>query len=340
MRILLIVLFSAWFAVFSAVAETNVVARTTNISSSTPDGSDPVDKEYRKLMMDDDAAQNEVDRWIKDNNQFAKQGAGESASVLNARIHKRFEPVKKGYQDFIAQHPDHVGARLAYGSFLTDIQEEGEAIPQFEKARELDPKNPTPWNQLANHYGHDGPTKKAFEYYEKAIELDPSQAVYYQNMATTVYLFRKDAMEYYKVDEQGVFNKALGLYQKAVKLDPNNFQLAEDYAMTYYGIRPTRDDEALRAWTNAMNLTDSPVEKEGIQVHLARWCLNAGRFTETHQHLNLVTNEVYLDLKNRLLRNLKNREEHPEGTNTPTTKIELESSTNKNNNLTAPNIKP
>jgi hypothetical protein len=86
-----------------------------------------------------------------------------------------------------------------------------------------------------------------------------------------------------------------------------------------------------------MSLAEAPLEREGIQIHLARWKLNAGRFAEAHQHLNLVTNQIYMELKTRLLHNLKLREENPAGTNTPSVKIESQPSTNT---PSTPVIKP
>lgn len=291
------------------------MAQTTGIQVPVVNTNDPVEMDYRKILAEDDAAQAEVDRWIRENQTFAEKGGGVPAGELNARIRNRLDKVKKRYEDFIAKHPDHARVRLAYGSFLSDIRQEDDAVPQYEKARELDPKNPAPWNQLANYYGHNGPVKKAFEYYAKAIELNPNEPIYYQNMGTTVFLFRKDAKEYYHINEQQVFDKALDLYQHALKLDPNNFELAQDVAQTYYGIRPPRTEEALKAWTNAMNAAQAPLEREGVELHLARWKLNAGRFAEAHQHLNLVSNQMYMELKTRLLRNLKAREEKTEATN-------------------------
>src|SRR5207245_11652843 len=138
---------------------------------------------------------------------------------------------------------------VGYGSFLNELHDEDGAVAQWEKGRELDPKDPAVWNNLANFYGHEGEVKKAFAFYTKAIELNPNEPVYYHNFGTTVYLFRKDAKEYYGINEQEVFDKALVLYSNAMRLDPTNFPLASDIAQTYYGIRPTRVDEALNAWT-------------------------------------------------------------------------------------------
>jgi tetratricopeptide (TPR) repeat protein len=309
---LLIGLLSALVATNQPAAVSNLVEQTTGIKVDIPDPKDPVEMAYRKLMEDDDAALDEVDKWIQENRAFAAKGAGESSVTLNARIKTRFAIVRKEYDDFLQQHPNHARAHLAYGSFLSDISDEEGAVKEWEKGLALDPNNPAAWNNLANHYGHDGPVKKAFEYYAKAIALDPTEAIYYHNFGTTVYLFRKDAMEYYKINEQAVFDKALGLYAKAMKLDPTNFVLATDVASTYYGIKPTRTDAALNAWSNALKVATTDIERQGIYIHFARLELDADRFAQSQAHLTMVTNDTYAELKARIARNLAKREKEKE----------------------------
>ena len=209
-------------------AASNLVQKTTGLAVKLPAVNDPVEKQYLKMLADDNAAQEEVDKWIQDNEAFAQKGAGLSKAALSLRVEQRFGPVRKAYEDFLAQHPEHARARLAFGSFLNDIHEEDAAVQQWEKARELDGKNPAAWNNLANYYGHAGQLKRAFEYYAKAIELNPKESVYFHNFGTTVYLFRKDAREYYQISEQQVFDRALALYDQALKLDPKNFPLADN----------------------------------------------------------------------------------------------------------------
>ena len=294
----------------------------TNPSVTAPDPNDPVEKEYKKLMEDDDAVQSEVDKWIRDNEQFAAKGAGIPSAELSRRIRERLEPIRKGYQDFIKRHPDHVRARVAYGSFLGDIHDEEGAQEQWQKALALDPKDPAVYNNLANLYGQIGPVKKAFEYYTKAIELNPRESVYYHNFGTTVYLFRKDAREFYGITEQQVFDKALELYSKALKLDPQNFPLASDVAQTYYGIKPLRTDAALKAWTNTLAIAHDEMEREGVYLHFARLKLIAGRFEEARAQLTSVTNEMYNELKTRLTRNLNEQEKQAKDTNAPPTVLE------------------
>ena len=285
-------------------AVSNLVAQTAGASINVPATNDPVEMEYQKLLADDNDAQAEVDRWIRENMEFEAKGAGTPNDELNQRIRERFTPIRKAYEDFIQRNPKHTRARVAFGSFLGDLGDEDGARNQWEKALELDPKDPAIYNNLANVYGHHGPAKKAFEYYAKAIELSPFESVYYHNLGTTVYLFRKDAMEFYNITEQQVFNKALELYSKALKLDPQNFPLATDVAQTYYGIRPMRTDDALKAWTNTLSIAHDEIEREGVYIHLARIKYLAGRIAEARMHLNSVTNEMYADLKKQIFRNL------------------------------------
>jgi tetratricopeptide (TPR) repeat protein len=281
---------------------------------------DAVQKEYQKLMEDDDAAQAEIDQWIKDNEKFAAQGAGLSQQEMSRKVRARLAPIRQGYEDFLRRHPNHAEARIAYGSFLGDLNDEDASQEQLEKALEVETNNPAVYNNLANIYGHHGPVKKAFEFYAKAVELNPNEPTYYHNFGTTVFLFRKDAKEFYGIGEQEVFDKALVLYSNAMRLDPTNFPLASDIAQTYYGIKPWRTEDALNAWTNALRLASDELEREGVYIHFARIKLHAGRFDEARAHLNVITNEHYATLKQRLTKNIVELE--AKSTNSPAVKAE------------------
>ena len=208
--------------------------------------------------------------------------------------------VRKKYEDFLRRYPNSTRGHLAYASFLNNIGEEEAAKDENEKARQLDPKDPAAWNNLANYYGEYGPITNALIYYARAIELDPSESVYYQNLAVMVYLYRTDAKSFYHLDEQQVFDKSLALYRKAVQLDPDNFPLVTEYAESYYGIRPLRTTDALVAWTNALQIAHDDVEREGVYIHLARIKMLAGRYTEARAQLDVVTNQTYASLKHTL----------------------------------------
>lgn len=298
-------------------AMSNFIEERTGLAIPVVDPNDPVEKEFHRLMEQDDAAQEEVDKWIKENQEFEAKGAGMPKAQLRERILKRMEPVTQAYEEFIKAHPKHSRARVAYASFLGDIKGEEAAEEQLLKALAIDTNNPAIYNNLANIYGHIGPVTNAFAFYERAIQLNPSEPVYYHNFGTTVYLFRKDVKEYYHLDEQQTFNKAFGLYSNAMRLDPDDFPLASDVAQTYYGVKPLRTNDALQAWTNAYRIAHDDIEREGVRVHFGRVNYLAGHYELARAHLNLVTNEMYADLKGRLLKRLDEAEGKVSITNAP-----------------------
>jgi len=300
------------------VAVSNFVTQTTGVSvEAVANANDPAEKAYRQLLELDETTTEEIDKWIRDAQAMeAKTGASAPNITLNAKIRERLEGVKSGYEKFLEKNPKHVKGWLAFGSFLNEIGQETEAAAKWEKARELDPTDPAAWNNLANYYGHKSPVKKAFEYYAKAIELNPNEAVYYHNFGTTVFLFRKDAKEYYGIEEQQVFDKALELYRKSLKLDPENFLLAQDIAQTYYGIKPQRNEEAIAAWDYALSKARDDYERQGVQIHLARFKMNLGKLSEARTHLSLVTHEDYGVLKERVTTTLERKEKEAKGEKT------------------------
>jgi len=296
-------------------AVSNEVQSATGLSLPLVDPNDPAERALHQIMLDDDAAMESVAQSIQLNQTSATNGAAATPEQVKQGLRARLDIVRKEYEEFLKKFPDSARGHLAYGTFLNDIGEEYEGSVEYEKSRQLDPKNPAVWNDLANYYGENSPVTNAFAYYAKAIELDPAESVYYQNLATTVYLFRHDATNFYGITEAEVFDKSLALYRQAMALDPGNLPLATDYAQSFYEIHPLRTNDALVAWTNALALTHTETEREGVYVHLARLKIGIGRYDEARAHLAAITNADLLGIRHRLERNLADKE-HP-GTNAP-----------------------
>lgn len=261
---------------------------------------------YRALLDLDDRAQEQIDGWIREAD---RAGSAADEERLHKLIDEKISEVSGAYLEFLGKHPEHANARVAFGSFLNDTGQEFPAREQWEKALQLDPRDPAIYNNLAGSYGHRGPITNAFSHYEKAIELAPQEPLYYQNFATTVFLFRKDVMEYYALtNEQAVFDKALALYRRAQDLAPGSFLIATDLAQTFYGIRPPRHADALAAWEKALTLASDELEREGVRVHLARVQIQAGNFDAARAQLGQITNVNYAVVKTRLEKTLAAKE--------------------------------
>ena len=53
------------------------------------------EQEYLRLLLADQSAEEETDRWMAENERLAYAGAGDSAATLRLRMKQRFEPVEK-----------------------------------------------------------------------------------------------------------------------------------------------------------------------------------------------------------------------------------------------------
>ncbi|MGA2788794.1 MAG: hypothetical protein ABSF60_14840, partial [Verrucomicrobiota bacterium] len=106
MNELLIGLVGALIATNQPLAVSNLIQQQAGLPVTMVNPNDPAEKELKQLMAGDQAALDEVDKWIRDNNAFAAQGAGESKEALNRRIRARFDLVRKDYEDFLRRYPD------------------------------------------------------------------------------------------------------------------------------------------------------------------------------------------------------------------------------------------
>jgi len=287
-----------------APANTKAASRAALASETDPSA----DKAYDQLQAQDDAAQAEVDKWTAENVELAAKGAGMTEAELKRRVHDRFEPVRKAYDDFLRRHPNHVVAHLTYGSFLADRGDEAAAQLHWEKALELDPKNAVAYNNLGGAYTEQGLVKQAYDCFSKAIELSPSEASFYHNFGDSIYVLRRGMVSQYGLTEQQVYAKSLQQYSNAVRLDPKNYLFASDLAQTYYALTPLPFDDALKAWTNALAIASDQNKRELAHVHLARLKMLAGRIAEARAQLNNVTNQECFVLKSNLLLRIKERE--------------------------------
>ena len=81
----------------------------------------------------------------------------------------------------IADARSDAKAQVAFGISVAQRGLWREAIYRWEKAVELDPTYAAAFNDLAIAYEHEGQLEKARKAYEKAVELEPNNAEIKQN---------------------------------------------------------------------------------------------------------------------------------------------------------------
>ena len=264
-----------------------------------------IKREFRELLELDDKIHDEVDLWIRSNAKLTAKQVGIDPGSLDLQVRNRLSKVGEAYKAFLNRHSGHVRARLAYGSYFSDINEIDKAMVQWKKALELAPKNPVAWNNIGKAFGKQGKIAEALRHFGKAAELAPKEALYYRNLATLIFSYPDEAARYYLIDRSQIVPKSLELFKKARSIDPENFTLATDAALAQLGTQPFEAKAALAAWKSALAIAPSPVEAEGVRIHLARIHAQLGEADAARALLAKVHETHYAELKAGILRKLE-----------------------------------
>ncbi|NYF49962.1 tetratricopeptide repeat protein [Tunturiibacter gelidoferens] len=132
--------------------------------------------------------------------------------------HREFDKsikVAQATAEDASQDLPHRGACfVVWGIALDGEEKHEEAIAEYQKAIELDPKDAHAYYDWGIALDGEGKHEEASAKYRKAIELDPKDAYAYSNWGSAL-------------DGEGKYDEAIAKYRKAVELAPKN-------ALAYY----------------------------------------------------------------------------------------------------------
>lgn len=168
----------------------------------------------------------------------SKPGIQEVLQEMNAE-EKREEEQREKEQALTAW--DHIRRGLR----AKDEGRNEDAIQEYTKAIEIDPRSAAAYNNRGNVYGDLEQYEKAIEDYNKAIELEPDDALAYNNRGI-IY----DDLEQYE--------KALEDYNKAIELDPGYADAYSNRGVTYKKLK--QYEKAISDYDKAIELNPGYVE--------------------------------------------------------------------------------
>ena len=116
------------------------------------------------------------------------------------------------------------------GVYYNDNGRAGEAIEQFKKAIEINPRYAMAHNNLGIAYTKNGMLDKAIYEYEQALAINPRHAKAHYNLGVVYF-------------SQGNFDRAMVKFKDAIALNPN-------YTEAHYNLGNTYDKKGL--WDNAI----------------------------------------------------------------------------------------
>ena len=234
-------------------------------------GAQDADARYRELLREDDA--------------LSARAEQQESDAVSARLRR----LDAKYRAFLREHPRHVRAMIAYGSFLYDRHRQEEAVKWWEKAIATDPRAAQAYNNLANHFAHGGRAGDALRYYERAFELDPAEPMFRFNWATTCVLFRTDVRQVYGWDDDEIFRRGLAQFRKARELAPGDFQFSNAYAETFYMMKKPDWAEAHAAWEFCLEQPLAGEQRQRVFSHLARASMHLARYHEAKSWIEKMT---------------------------------------------------
>src|SRR5580698_32598 len=201
------------------------------------------------------------------------------------------------YKHFLNDHPLHTRAMVAYGSLLYDQHREEEGIHWWEKAIAIDPQEAYAYNALANDYGHNGHADKALPYYQKAIDLVPTEPIFRFNWATTCQMFRNESTKVYGWNKEQIFQHSLEQFRQARDLVPQDFEMASTYAETFYMMPKPNWQGAYDGWQFCLKQPLEDDQRQIVYSNLARTCIRMGRDDEAKQWLAKITNGTQVPIR-------------------------------------------
>lgn len=279
------------------------------------------DAQLNKILTADNTAITEIASWIEKNRKAQRSNASER-DYLTFRIRKRLDNIRQLYLSFLKDHPKHTKARIAYGSFLTYIDDRQGALGQWTKALADDPSNAAALNNIATHIGtiavqNNIRTRlpEAFQSLEKAIALAPKEALYRHNFATTLSLFRLDAMRHYEISAIEVTKRALTELERGMELATDDFEIAADRAETFLDINPLPRQRALQAWKEARKRAKDRNQEDWVNLQVAIVHLETSHLDAAEKNLDLVSKDSFQklihDLRTALLHKRKGNQIKP-----------------------------
>jgi pentatricopeptide repeat protein len=229
----------------------------------------------------------------------------ETASPADSgRVDADLHRLEGDYKHFLNDHPNHTRAMVAFGSLLYDQHREDEGIHWWEKAIQIDPQEAYAYNNLANHYGHNGQADKALRYYQKAIDLVPTEPIFRFNWATTCQMFRNESHAVYGWNKEEIFQHSLEEFRKARDLVPQDFEMAITYAETFYMMPKPDWQGAYDGWQFCLKQPLDDQQRQLVYGNLARTCIRMGHNDEARQWLAKLTDTGHGSIRHQLERKI------------------------------------
>ncbi len=214
----------------------------------------------------------------------------------------RHRQLQELYLRLAQKYPGEAAVQRTTGDYLVRDGQPAAAIPFWEKASQLAPRDAGTLDRLGGAYLQLGRTRDAYARFQQATDAQPDVPAYHSDVANTLYLFRHELM-FPPIpglpDEQAALTLALAHFRRAAELAPEDVRLAQAYAETFYVFAKPDWLQALAAWETVRALSGEKTDLP--DSHLARISLRLGRPDAASGFLARIHDPQFDGLKAKLL---------------------------------------
>ena len=170
------------------------------------------------------------------------------------------------WSDVVKKSPGKARPHFNLGAAFSEQKRDGEAIPQYQRALEINPDLAEPHINLGEALERHGKIEEAAEQYRAALKIEPDLAEAHNNMGAIL-------------EKQGKTVEAIRFYQNALKIRPH-------YASAHFGLANAlvakgKVDEAIRHYYLAIKFKPAYAE---AQSNLGNIFLNLGENEKAIEH--------------------------------------------------------
>ena len=196
---------------------------------------------------------------------------------------KNFEVAIEKCNKLIKKFPNNTYLHNLCGLALQQFKRINSSIKYFEKAIDLDPKNISAKNNLANTLKILGKMDLAERLYKEILSIEPNHLKCLNNYGNLKQLLND-------------YHAAIELYEKALKLDNNNVTLLMSLANAYQGIG--KFDEALEVIENLIKHNKFVMSAHKLKSGIVNYKENMKHLNEMNElrNKNNLTNSQKIDL--------------------------------------------
>jgi tetratricopeptide (TPR) repeat protein len=200
------------------------------------------------------------------------------------------------YRALAEKYPAEPAVQRAAGDYFNASNERDLAVPYWQRAETLDPRDGASAQALGAAALTRGDVLEARNQFQRAVDAAPGEAAYHFDLANVLYLFRHQLAEAGGgAQAEASMVDSLEQYRLAADLAPSDAALAQAYAETFYTLAKPDWQAALAAWEKVRQL-DAP-QTDFANGNLARISLHLGRPDETDKYLDAINDPGFAGLK-------------------------------------------